>query len=96
MSRLIDSALKLDADIFVPAHGRMTDNPLESRQALVRARQILVDARDAVQAEIAKGASEDQAAATVLLPQYKGLGGYQQQREVVVRRMYQDIKGLLP
>ncbi len=92
----LDIALNLEADIFVPAHGRMSDNPRESRQALVRFRQILVDARDAVQREIARGATEDQVAATVLLPQYKDLSGYQQQREVVVRRTYRDLKGILP
>ena len=92
----IDIALNLEADIFVPAHGKMSDDPRESRQALVRFRQTLVDARDAVQKEIARGATEDQAAVRVLLPQYKGLSGYQQQREVVVRRTYQDLKGTLP
>ena len=92
----IDIALQLEADIFVPAHGRMSDDPRESRQALVRFRQILVDARNAVQKEIARGATEDQVVATVLLPQYKDFSGYQQQREVVVRRTYRDLKGILP
>jgi glyoxylase-like metal-dependent hydrolase (beta-lactamase superfamily II) len=92
----IDIALNLDADIFVPAHGRMSGDPRESRAALVRFRQILVDARDAVEKEIARGATEDQAAATVMLAQYKDLVGYQQQRQVVVRRTYQDLKGTLP
>ena len=94
----IDIALNLDADIFVPGQGpaNWMSNPRASRQALVRFRQILVDARDAVEKEIARGATEDQAAATVLLAQYKGLSGYQQQREVVVRRTYQDLKGALP
>ena len=91
----IDIALNLEADIFVPSHGFMSDDPLESREALVRFRQTLVDARDAVQREIAQGATEDQVAATVLLPQYKDLSGYQQQREVVVRRTYRDLKGTL-
>ena len=92
----IDIALNLEADIFVPSHGFMSDDPLESREALVRFRQTLVDARDAVQREIAQGATEDQVAATVLLPQYESLSGYQQQREVVVRRTYRDLKGTLP
>ena len=91
----IDIALKLDADIFVPAHGTMAADPRESRQALIRFRQILVDARDAVEQQIARGATEDQTAAAVLLPQYKNLSGYQQQREVVVRRIYRDLKSLL-
>lgn len=91
----IDIALHLDADIFVPGHGTLAANPRESRQALIRFRQILVDARDAVEQEIARGATEDQVAATVLLPQYKDLNGYRQQREVVVRRIYRDLKSLL-
>ena len=34
----LDIALHLEADIFVPSHGRMSDDPRESRQALVRFR----------------------------------------------------------
>ncbi len=94
----IDIVLNLDADIFVPGQGpaNWTTNPKASRQALVRFRQILVDARDAVEKEIARGATEDQAVAAVQLPQYQGLNGYRQQRETVVRRTYQDLKGALP
>src|SRR6266436_8074384 len=91
----LDIALNLDADIFVPGHGTMSDDPRQDRKSVVRFRQILVDARDAVQKEIARGATEDQVLATVLLPQYKDLSGYQQQREVVVRRTYRDLKGTL-
>ena len=92
----IDRVLAMDADIFVPGQGPMTyDDPRESREALIRFRQILVDARDAVQREIARGATEEEVLATVLLPQYQDLGGYQQQREVVVRRTYLDLKGIL-
>jgi hypothetical protein len=71
-------------------------DPRTSRQALIRFRQVLVDARDAVQREIARGATEDQAVAAVRLPQHQGLNGYRQQRETVVRRTYQDLKGTLP
>jgi glyoxylase-like metal-dependent hydrolase (beta-lactamase superfamily II) len=94
----IDIALNLDADIFVPGQGpaNWMSNPRESRQALVRFRQILVDARDAVEKEIARGATEDQAVAAVKLPQYQDLNGYRQQRETVVRRTYQDLEGSLP
>jgi cyclase len=91
----IDTALKLDADIFVPAHGKMEKDPKASRQALIRFRQILVDARDAVAQEIARGATEAEAVARVQLAQYKDLSGYQQQREVVVRRTYRSLKGVL-
>ncbi len=92
----IEVVLDLDADIFVPGQGPMNfDDPRDSREALIRFRQILVDARDAVQAEIERGATEDQVVASVLLSQYEELGGYQQQREVVVRRTYRDLKGTL-
>ena len=94
----IDIVLNLDADIFVPGQGpaNWMSDPRASRQALVRFRQILVDARDAVAREIARGATEDQAVAAVQLAQYQGLNGYRQQRETVVRRTYQDLKGTLP
>jgi glyoxylase-like metal-dependent hydrolase (beta-lactamase superfamily II) len=94
----IDIVLNLDADIFVPGQGpaNWMTNPKASRQALIRFRQILVDARDAVEKEIARGATEDQAVAAVQLPQYQGLNGYRQQRETVVRRTYQDLKSSLP
>jgi glyoxylase-like metal-dependent hydrolase (beta-lactamase superfamily II) len=94
----IDIVLNLDADIFVPGQGpaNWMSKPQASRQALVRFRQILVDARDAVEKEIARGATEDQAVAAVQLPQYQGLNGYRQQRETVVRRTYEDLKGTLP
>jgi hypothetical protein len=91
----LDIALKLDADIFVPGQGPspIASNPRGSRDALVRARQVLVDFRDNVQREIARGATEDQAVAAVLLPQYRDMVGYDQQRAVLVRRMYQGLKG---
>jgi len=91
----LDIALKLDADIFVPGQGptTMASNPRASRDALVRARQVLVNFRDAIQQEIARGATEDQAVAAVLLPQYRDMVGYDQQRAVLVRRMYQGLKG---
>jgi len=94
----LDVALNLEADIFVPGQGpsNLLSNTRASRQALVRARQVLVDFRDGVAKEIARGATEDQAVAAVLLPQYQGMTGYQQQREVLVRRTYQGLKGTLP
>ena len=93
----IDIILNLEADIIVPGNGEWAFNdPPVTRQALVRSRQVLIDARDAVQREIAQGATEDQVAARVLLQQYEGLTGYEPQSEVMVRRIYQDLKGTLP
>lgn len=91
----LDIALKLEADVFVPGQGptSIPSNPRGSRDALIRARQVLVDYREAVQKEIARGATEDQAVAAVVLPQYSGLTGYEQQQQVLVRRMYQGLKG---
>jgi glyoxylase-like metal-dependent hydrolase (beta-lactamase superfamily II) len=95
--KTIDAVLNLPADIFVPGQGPsdIAKNPRGSREALVRARQVLVDFRDNVQREIAKGSTEDQTAAAVLLPQYKNMVGYDQQRATTVRRMYRDLKGTL-
>ncbi len=91
----IDIALNLEADIFVPSHGRM-DDPQNSRAALMRFRQLLADTRDAVQRAIAQGATEDQVAATVLLSQYEDWSMYRHpQREVFLRRFYRDLKGTL-
>ena len=94
----IDIVLAIpNIDIFVPGQGpaRWGNDPKRSREALIRARQVLVDARDAVAKEIARGATEDEVVATVLLPQYKDLGGYEQQRPVVLRNTYRDLKGIL-
>lgn len=94
----IDIALKLDADIFVPGQGPsdIAKNPKGSREGLVRARKVLTDFRDAVQQEIARGSTEDQTVAAVLLPQYKEMVGYDQQRALLVRRFYRDLKTGLP
>ncbi len=96
----IDIILNMDADIFVPGQGHenmfTVGFPGDSRQKLMSFRQVLVDARDAVQREIARGATEDEVAAAVLLPEYQDLAGYEQQREVVARRTYRDLKGTLP
>ena len=85
----------LPADIIVPGHGPIPEDPRETRQGLHRFRQILVDLRDAVQKEIARGATEDQAATAIKLPQYEKMQGYTSQREVAVRRMYQEMTGRL-
>jgi glyoxylase-like metal-dependent hydrolase (beta-lactamase superfamily II) len=94
--RVLDQVKALGADIFVPGHGPIPDDPRETRAALDRARQILVDARDAIQNEIARGATEDETAAAVKLQQYEKLPSFAGQREVVVRRMYKELKGNLP
>ena len=92
----LDAVEALGADIFVPAHGPLPADPRETRQGLRRFRQMLVDVRDAVQKEVARGATEDQAVATIRLPQYETMRGYNTQRETAVRRLYQQLTGKLP
>jgi glyoxylase-like metal-dependent hydrolase (beta-lactamase superfamily II) len=93
--RALDTVLALDADIFVPGHGPIPPDPRQTRQGLIGFRQMLVDVRDAVQREVARGASEDQAVATIRWPQYEKLQGYEAQRETAVRRVYQQLTGKL-
>jgi cyclase len=94
--RVLDAVKALDADIFIPGHGPIPADPKQTRAALDRMRQILVEARDGLQSEIARGASEDQAVAAVKLDQYAKLYAFAAQREVVLRRMYKELKGTLP
>ena len=94
--RALDAVETLGADIFVPAHGPIPADPRETRQGLGRFRQMLVDVRDAVQNQITRGATEDQAVAAIRWPQYERMRGYDTQRETVVRRFYQQLTGELP
>lgn len=94
--QVLDAVEALGADIFVPGHGPVPVDPRATRAGLHRMRQIFVDARDALQNEIARGATEDQAVAAVKLQQYETLPNYASQREVVVRRMYKELRGTLP
>ena len=94
--RVLDAVKALGADVFVPGHGPIPEDPKQTRAALDRLRQLLVDARDGIQAEIARGATEDQTVAAVKLQQYEKLPSFAGQREVVVRRMYKELTGNLP
>jgi cyclase len=93
--RVLDSIEALSADIFVPGHGPSPEDPRATRAGLHRMRQIIVDARDAIEKEIARGASEDQVVAAVKLQQYEKLPTFAAQREVTVRRIYKELKGEL-
>jgi hypothetical protein len=75
--RALDTVEALGADIFVPGHGPIPADPRETREGLRRFRQMLVDVRDAVQKEIARGATEDQAVAAIRWPQYEKNAGIQ-------------------
>jgi cyclase len=94
--KVLDAVEALGADIFVPGHGPVPEDPRGTRAELQRMRRILTEARDAIQSEIARGATEDQAVAAVKLQEYAKLPSYAAQREVVVRRMYKELAGSLP
>jgi glyoxylase-like metal-dependent hydrolase (beta-lactamase superfamily II) len=93
--KTLDAIDTLGADIFVPAHGPIPADPRETRQELGRFRQMLVDIRDAVQQEVTRGSTEDQAVAAIRWPQYEKMQGYNAEREVAVRRLYQQLTGAL-
>ena len=94
--RVLDAVRALDADIFIPGHGPIPDDPKQTRAALDRMQQILVDTRDRIQNEIARGATEDQVVATVTLQQYEKMPQFAGTKEAVVRRIYKELKGTLP
>jgi glyoxylase-like metal-dependent hydrolase (beta-lactamase superfamily II) len=93
--KVLDAVKALDADIFIPGHGPIPDDPKQTRAALDRMREILVDARDRIQNEITRGATEDQVVATVTLQQYEKMLQFAGTREAVVRRIYKELKGTL-
>jgi glyoxylase-like metal-dependent hydrolase (beta-lactamase superfamily II) len=95
-TRTLQAAEALEADIFVPGHGFLPENPRETRDGLRRHRQILLDVRAAVEQEIARGATEDQAVANIALPRYRNFKGYAQALPMAVRRTYQELTGRLP
>ena len=81
----------LEADIFVPGHGFLPEDPRDTRQGLRRHRQILTDVQWAVQQQIEQGATEDQTVANVELPQYQRFQGYSRAMEMATRRIYQEL-----
>ena len=93
--RTLQAAEALDADIFVPGHGFMPENPRDTRAELGRHRQLFAEVRGAVEKEIARGATEAQAVAAIDLPQYRRFKGYSQAMPMAVRRTYQELTGVL-
>src|SRR6266550_3851805 len=94
--KAVETAAGLGAEIFVPGHGPLPADPRQSREEFQHYRQMLVDVRDSVQQAIARGATEEQALATIHWPQYEKLRGYDAQRPTVIRRLYRQLTGALP
>jgi hypothetical protein len=93
--KVLDAVEALGAEIFAPGHGPIPADPRETRQGFQRFRQLLVDVRDTVRQEIARGATEEQAVAAIRWPQYEKLDGYDSQRATAVRRLYLQLTGAL-
>ena len=89
--RTLEAAAALEADVFVPGHGFLPDDPRETRAGLRGHRQILLDVREAVETQIEQGATEDQAVAGIDLPQYRRFQGYSRAMEMAVRRIYREL-----
>ena len=75
----------------MPGHGFRPDDPRETRDGLRRHRQLLLDVREAVQRQIEEGATEDEAAAAIDLPQCRHFQGYSRAMEMAIRRTYQEL-----
>ena len=93
--RTLEAAEALEADIFVPGHGFLPEDPRDTRQDLRGHRRILLDVRQAVHEQLERGATEDQAVANTNLPQYRRFQGYSRAMEIAVRRTYQELTGAL-
>jgi glyoxylase-like metal-dependent hydrolase (beta-lactamase superfamily II) len=94
--KAVETAAGLGADIFVPGHSSMPADPRQSREEFQQYRKMLTDVRDSVQQAVARGATEEQALATIHWPQYEKLRGYDAQRPTVIRRLYRQLTGALP
>ena len=89
--RTLEAIETLEADIFVPGHGFLPDDPRDTRQGLRRHWQILADVQEAVQREIDRGATEDEAVANIDFPQYQRFKGYPRALPMAVRRSYTEL-----
>jgi glyoxylase-like metal-dependent hydrolase (beta-lactamase superfamily II) len=89
----LETVESLEADIFVPGHGFLPVDPKETRAGIRRHWQILKDVRDAVQQQLDRGMSEDEALRAIDLPQYRKFKGYQRALEIAVRRIYKELTG---
>ena len=89
--RTIEAAERLKADIFIPGHGFLPRNLKETRSELRNHWRILKDVRDAVETQVNKGASEEEALLAINLPQFKKFKGYQRALKIAVSRIYREL-----
>ena len=94
--RTIEAVEALKTDIFIPGHGFLPKDLKDSRVFFRRQWQILKDVRDAVQAQVKRGVSADEAVKAIDLPQYKRFKGYERAMEIAVRRIHRELTVGLP
>jgi glyoxylase-like metal-dependent hydrolase (beta-lactamase superfamily II) len=93
--RVLDAVRALDADIFIPGHGPIPTIPgRRARRSIARGRFSSRHAT-AFRIRFAQGANRGSGAARVKLDLYSKLFAFGNQREVVLRRIYRELKGTL-
>ena len=80
-----------NSGIIVTSEGVVVIDANGSEEIAQGHRQILLDVREAVQAQVEQGATADQAVADVDLPQYQRFQGYSRAMEMAVRRAYEEL-----
>ena len=87
----LDQAEAMEADIFVPGHGLITEDPRASRRGMREFKQLLLDLREAVRTRIETGAAVEDIVKTLVLPKYQDYIGYDRGVEGAIRRIYAEF-----
>lgn len=91
---VIDTALKMDVDRFVPGHG-FIEEPTASREELVEYQKAMRYVIDEVKRLHTLGLSADDAAKQANWGSYKEWFLVEQQGPIAVRKVYEEIEGKL-
>lgn len=92
--RVLDAALALPVDRFVPGHG-FVEEPAASREELVAFREALVAVIGEVRRLNERGLTREQAIAEAQWGRYAGWFLAEQQGPIAVRRVYDELEGRL-
>jgi glyoxylase-like metal-dependent hydrolase (beta-lactamase superfamily II) len=93
--RVVDRALAMDVDRFVPGHG-FIEEPRASREELVAFREALVYVNAEVKRLHGLGLSAADAAAQANWGKYADWFLREQQAPIAIRKVYEEIEGKLP
>jgi len=94
--KTLEKAGAMQADIFVPGHGFLPKDLRQTRAGLESQRQVLTAVRAAVQEQVAKGATADEAVRAIDLPELKKFKGYGRALEIAIRRIHRELTTGLP